>query len=186
MIKEMVKRKTVSSNGQNVRLSALREKINKTLKADDKHFDRNDLIDQVQEIDLNYKHLKEIDTENILFYLNYNKKFGLSQFKQCEYEKRLVILNRLLTLDMSKEENINMFGDFLIWGVNYLYKDQDMAKLVQYFCDNTNYKNSNLIFDIYSVYIHLVDGMKCKEIILKKHNEIKKEEENKLKSRIIL
>jgi len=95
-------------------------------------------------------------------------------FKECSYGKRLLVLDKLLTIDLSDRANLVHYADFLIWSVNYLYRDEDMAKLVKYFCDNTNYKNSRLIFDIYNVYSRIIDDSKCKRIIMKKQKETEK------------
>lgn len=95
-------------------------------------------------------------------------------FKECSYSKRLLILDKLLTIDLTDRANKVHYADFLIWSVNYLYRDEDMAKLVKYFCDNTDYKNSRLIFDVYNVYSRLIADFKCKKIIVKKQKETEK------------
>ena len=171
---------------QEEKISALKEFIDSTFFKDDKHNDRNAAIKQMQTIKLTYEQVAKMSSENILFYLNYNKGFGLSRFKTYSYEKRLEILDKLLTVDLQNRANVVHFADFLIWSMNYLYKDEDMTKLVQYFCDNTNYKHSYQIFEVYSVYVRLVDDMKCKEVIVAKHKEVEAIKEEKIKSRIIL
>jgi len=158
----------------NMKLNDLREEINKTFFKDNNHNERNIIINQVQTINLSYKEVCSLTAENILFYLNYNTKFALMNFKECSYGKRLLVLDKLLTIDLSDRANLVHYADFLIWSVNYLYRDEDMAKLVKYFCDNTNYKNSRLIFDIYNVYSRIIDDSKCKRIIMKKQKETEK------------
>ena len=170
----------------NERLSLLRDKIYETFASDNKHFARNELIKEVQTIKLAFDDLKFIDIENVLFYLNYNTQFAMKKLRLLPYDQRKELINDLLKLDMSKEENVLGLSDFLLWAANYLFRDKDMAKLVKYFCDNTDYKNSNTIFDVYSVYLRFEDDSKCKKLIIDKHNEILQEQENKQKSRIIL
>lgn len=154
------------------KLKNLRTKIEKTLVSEDGHFLRNELIDQIQGIKLNYEQVMGLDTENILFYLNYNKKFALVKLKHCKYEDRIEILNKLLQLDLTKNTTKIQLADFLLWGVNYAFKDKDMAKLVKYFCDNIDYKNSNLIFEINSVYKRLYEESKCRIAIENKYKEL--------------
>ena len=168
------------------RLTMIKQKLDATFFKENMHKERNALIKQMQTIKLEYSEVKELAADNILFYLNYNKGFGLSRFKTYSYEKRLEILDKLLTVDLQNRANVVHFADFLIWSMNYLYKDEDMTKLVQYFCDNTNYKHSYQIFEVYSVYVRLVDDMKCKEVIVAKHKEVEAIKEEKIKSRIIL
>ena len=156
----------------NLELTNLRTKVEKTLVSEDSHFERNDLINQIQGIKLNFEQVKELDTENILFYLNYNKKFAFVKFKHCEYNKRLEILNKLLKLDLTQNTTRIELADFLLWGVNYAFKDKDMAKLVKYFCNNVDYKNSNLIFEINSVYRRLYEESECRIVVEKKYQEL--------------
>jgi len=180
----------ISENILNSKLTNIREKVNKTLFKDDKHNERNILINEIQTIKLNNKEVYKLTAENMLFYLNYNTKFAMSNFKELSYNKRLLILQTLLTIDLSDKANKVHFADFLIWAVNYVYRDEDMAKLVQYFCDNTNYKSSRLIFDVYNVYSRIIDDSQCKKIIIKKQKEtekiIKKVKEDIINSKIIL
>jgi len=157
-----------------LRLTNLREDMNKCLFKEGAFEKKKNLIKQVQTIKLTYNHVKELTVDNILFYLNYNTKFALVQFKERTYNERMAILNKLLTIDLEKKANKVHFSDFLIWAANYLYRDEDMAKLVQYFCDNTTYKDSHLIFDVYSVYLRMADGMKCKNIMINKHDKTEK------------
>lgn len=166
-----------------MKLTNLREKVNNTLFCEDKYYDRNALIDEIQTIKLNFEELKQMDVENILFYLNYNKKFALSRFVDCRYDDRLTILEKLLTLDMNKKSNKVHFVDFMVWSVGYLYKDKDMAKLVQFFCDNTTIKDYNLIHSVHSLYSKIFDESLCKDIIANKYTQIKAEQENILKSK---
>lgn len=168
------------------RISEIKQKLDETLFKENMHKERDVLMHQVQTIKLEYEDLKGFAAENILFYLNYNTKFALNSFKQNTYKDRLFILNKLLTVDMANRANKIHFADFLIWSFNYLYRDEDMAKLVEYFCNNTNYAQSYLVKDVYSVYERMVDGMKCKDILNCKCNELEKIKENKMNSRIIL
>lgn len=184
MAKNLVNK--ITDELQEEKISKLKEIIDATFFKDDKHNERNAAINQMQSFKLTYKQVKNMSAENILFYLNYNKKFALSTFKTVPYVKRIEILNKLLTVDLSKKANLVHLSDFLVWSVNYLYKDEDMAKLLDHFCKNTSYKQSNLVYDVYAVYTRLIDGMKCKEIAIAKYEELKEIGEIKIKSRIIL
>lgn len=184
MIKKLVKEKYYET--LNIRLDSLRDKIYGTLIQDDKHFERNDLIKDVQTIKLELEDLEVLTTENIIFYLNYNNQFAMKKLKIIPYEQRIQLLNRFLKLDLTNDVNLLNVSDFLQWSFNYFCKDEDMAKLMQYFCKNADYKKSNFIFEVYSIYVSLPEEFKCREIIVKKHNETLKIKEEKQKSRIIL
>ena len=170
----------------NSRLDNLKDKIYETIIHDDKYFHRNDLIKEVQTIKLNNEDLQFITAENILFYLNYNNQFAMKKVKMIPYEQRVELLNRFLEIDLLKDVNMMNIADFLQWTLNYFCKDEDMAKLMRYFCQNADYRKSSLIFDVYSIYVRLPDDFKCKNIIVAKHNKMLKDKEEKQKSRIIL
>ena len=57
-----------------LKLKDIREKVNKTFFKDDKFFQRNALMDEIQSIKLEYNQICDLPVEDILFYLNYNTK----------------------------------------------------------------------------------------------------------------
>ena len=184
MCKNLVKEKSYEL--LNLRLNSLKEKIYETIVCEDKYFYRNDLMKQVEAINLEFEDLESISAENVLFYINYNNKFAMKKLKIIPYDERVKLLNRFLKLDLNKNENLMNISDFLQWSFNYFCKDEDMAKLMQYFCQNVDYKKSSLIFEVYSIYVRLPEEFKCKKIIVDKHNKMLKIKEEKQNSRIIL
>ena len=83
----------------------------------------------------------------MIFYLNNNSRFAIKTFYETSREKKNEIMEKLLTLDMSKRENIYQVADFTMWACGFIYEDKEMSKLVKKFCDSTGLENTNLLFD---------------------------------------
>jgi len=170
--------KKLNAERNNDILTVLRKKMYIAVTTDDMEFERDKIMQQVENMKICAGKFDSLDTENMIFYLNYNSNFATKGFRDRKYEDRLVVLNRLLTLDLTKHENILLMADFINWSTGMIYEDKDMSKLVQYFCDNVTVNQSNLLFEMHSI---LQTGMqdRCKEIVKKKMQELKNTRNNR-------
>jgi len=153
-------------------LTYLRAKMFDAITNEDMEKDRIAINEEVENLSLSFSKFEKLDVENMIFFLNNNSKFAIKTLYEAPREKKKELLDKLLTLDMSKRENVYHVADFIMWACGYIYEDKEMSKLVKKFCESTGLENTNLLFDIKSI---LLTGCqeKCKSLVVKRSKELK-------------